>query len=417
MMTVTHQQTQRAHQHMLERAVEDRCVIGGADTHADTVHIAAIDQVGRPLGDREFATTPAGYRAALAFLGEHGTLSEVGVEGSSSYGVGFTAVLQDNGILVREVSHPDRSQRRRQGKSDPIDAYQAARAVLDGRAGTLAKTQQIEPLRALLNARKSAVKAATAAMNQIHQMLVNAPAALREKYRQLKESALIRALSSSRPGVARSDHRPHLFALKVLAQRHQFLHDQADILQAEIRTMVAEANPALLAAYGIGPITAAQLLITAGDNPERLHGEASFAALCGTAPVPASSGRTTRHRLSRGGDRAANAALHTIATVRIGSDRRTQAFVARHRDKGRSSLEILRLLKRAIAREAFHLLTRPGPAPDISDLRPTRRARHVSLEHAAAAVGSNATSLSRIERGRSHNIELIDRYRQWLTTV
>jgi transposase len=385
MMTATQQ-------HMLGQAFPDRFVIGGADTHADTVHIAAVDPLGRPRGDREFATTPAGYRAALAFLCEHGTLSEVGVEGSSSYGVGFAAVLQDNAILVREVSRPDRSQRRRQGKSDPIDAYQAARAVLDGRAATMAKNQQIEQLRALLNARKSAVKAATAAMNQIHQMLVNAPTALPEKYRPLKESALVQALSSSRPGTARSDYRPHLFALKALAQRHQFLHDQSVILEAEIRAIVADANHALMAAHGFGPITAAQLLITAGDNPERLRGQASFAALCGTAPVPASSGRTTRHRLSRGGDRAANAALHTVATVRMASDRRTQAFVARHRDKGRSNLEILRLLKRAIAREAFHLLARPGSAPDVSDLRTTRRARHVSLERAAAAVDSCATA-------------------------
>jgi transposase len=414
---MTANQQDMTQQQVLERAFGDRSVVGGADTHADTVHIAAIDQLGRPLGDREFATTPAGYRAALAFLREHGTLSEVGVEGSSSYGVGFTAVLRDSGVLVREVSRPDRSQRRRQGKSDPIDAYQAARAVLDGRAGTIAKSQQIEQLRALLNARASAVKAATAAMNQIHQMLVNAPAALREKYRLLREAPLVRALSSSRPGVARGDHRPHMFALKALAQRHQFLHEQADILQAEIRAMVVEANHALMAAHGIGPITAGQLLITAGDNPERLRGEASFAALCGTAPVPASSGRTTRHRLSRGGDRAANAALHTIATVRMGSDPRTQAFVTRHRDKGRSNPEILRLLKRAIAREAFHLLTRPRHAPDIRDLRPTRQARHVSLEHAAAAIGSCATSLSRVERGKCYNRDLIDRYRQWLTTL
>jgi transposase len=407
MMTVTEQ----AQQHVLEQGFPDRFVIGGADTHADTVHIAAIDHLGRPVGDREFPTTPAGYRAALAFLRDHGTLGEVGVEGSSSYGVGLTAVLQENGVLVHEVSRPDRSQRRRQGKSDPIDAYQAARAVLDGRASTTAKNQQIEQLRALLNARKSAVKAATAAMNQIHQMLVNAPAALREKYRLLKESPLVQALSSSRPGVARADHRAHLFALKMLAQRHQFLHDQADILEAEIRTIVADANHALMAAHGIGPITAAQLLITAGDNPERLRGEASFAALCGTAPVPASSGRTTRHRLSRGGDRAANAALHTIATVRMASDRRTRAFVTRHRDKGRSNLEILRLLKRAIARETFHLLAHPRPAPDISDLRPTRQARHVSLEHAAAALDSCAVTLSRVERGKCYNIELINRYR------
>ena len=286
MMTATERDTTAS-------VAPSRTVIGGADTHADTVHVAAIDALGRPLGDREFATTPAGYRAALAFLADFGDLSVVGVEGSSSYGLGLSALLQSNEIDVKEVTRPDRSQRRRQGKSDPIDAYQAARAVLDGRADATAKSQHIEQLRALLNARRSAVKAASAAMAQIHQMLVNSPTAVREKYRPLKETTLVRALAASRPGSARSDHRPYLLSLKMLAQRHLFLHEQASSLHSEIAAIVADLNHSLMAAFGFGPVTAAQLLITAGGNPERLRDEASFAALCGTAPVPASSGRTT----------------------------------------------------------------------------------------------------------------------------
>lgn len=265
---------------------EEARIIGGVDTHADTIHVAAIDTLGRALGDRECPTTPAGYSDALAFLGAFGVVICLGVEGTSSYGAGLTSAARSAGFEVREVIRPERSVRRLQGKSDPIDALQAARAVLSGRAEVSPKDEEIEALRALHNARKSAVKARIAAMNQIHQMLVTSPVDVREKYRQLAGEKLVTALASCRPSAKSGIGGVVLTALKCLAQRHQFLTAQAENLLVQIRNTVAAANPTLLSAKGVGPATAAQLLITAGGNPERLRSEASFAALCGDRAGP-----------------------------------------------------------------------------------------------------------------------------------
>lgn len=393
-------------------------IFAGADTHADTIHVAAIDSFGRELDDREFPTTPAGYRDALAFLISSGTLQTLGIEGTSSYGAGLSTAAHKAGITVREVIRPEATVRRMRGKSDPIDAYQAARAVLTGRANTAPKAEDVEGLRAVLNARRSAVKACTAAMNQIHAQLITAPVEVREKYRDLSPKRLVNALATCRPGV-RGDTRGAvaitvLIALRALAQRHQFLTQQTRALESQLRDMVADINRNLLAARGVGPITAAQLLITAGGNPERLVTEGSFAALCGTAPVPASSGKTTRFRLSRGGDRHANSALHTIATVRMSSDPRTRAFVEAQRAKGRSNPELLRILKRAIAREVFKLLLTPNALAEIEDLRRIRCEKNLTLRKVVAALGRNQQHVSRIERGLAHDREYIDRYRTWL---
>lgn len=402
---------------MTATTLEATTLIGGADTHADTIHVAAIDTLGRDLGDREFPTTPDGYRDALAFLIAFGTLISIGIEGTSSYGAGFTRTARAAGIEVREVIRPERSVRRLRGKSDPIDAYQAARAVLSGRAAAAPKDEHVEALRALHNARKSAIKARTAAMNQIHHMLITAPATVREKYRPLKEKPLVNALASCRPGSQDPTTRAVLAALKTLARRHQFLTTQADDLEQQIRDLTRDANSHLLSLHGVGANTAAQLLITAGGNPDRLRSEASFAALCGTAPVPASSGKTTRHRLSRGGDRAANCALHTIALVRMSSDPRTRAYVRTQQDRGRDHTEILRLLKRAIAREVFKSLTRGLAAPALADLRPARRAKNITITAAAEALGTYPSKLSRTELGTYPDYDLANRYRQWLLAV
>lgn len=397
-------------------------VIGGVDTHAETIHVALVSVIGRDLADQEFATTPEGYAAALEFLSTHGEIHRVGIEGTSSYGIGLSRAARAAGLEVTEVNRPDRAERRRKGKSDPIDAYQAAHAVLSGRATSAPKTEQIDALRALHIARRSAVKARTAAMNQIHQLLVTSPAPIREKYRALKEDTLVSALARCRPTTGTSGDlgsRMVLIALKAIAQRHQYLGAQADGLRREITVLVHAANPGLLAAHGVGPDSGAQLLITAGGNPERLNSEASFAALCGTAPVPASSGKITRHRLALGGDRAANSALHTIALARMASGHPpTKAFVARHRNpahgKGRSSKEILRMLKRAIAREIYKHLTRPVAVPAIDDLRETRRAKNITITRAAAAFGIWPATISKIELGTRRNDEFANRYREWL---
>jgi transposase len=392
-------------------------VVGGIDTHADSLHVAAIDSLGRALGDHEFPTTPAGYAEALAFLTRWGDLVLVGIEGTSSYGAGITRVARAAGFEVVEVTRPDRSVRRMRGKSDPLDAYQAAQLALAGRATAAPKEESVEALRALNNARRSAIKARTAAMNQIHHLLITAPTPVREKYRPLKEKPLVAALANCRPAGQEPTARGVLTALKALARRHQFLTTQARELENEIRALVRAANPHLMSLHGVGPHTGAQLLITAGGNPDRHRNEASFAALCGTAPVPASSGKTTRHRLSRGGDRAANWALHTIALVRMSSDPRTRSYVRNQRDRGRDDTEILRLLKRAIARETYKSLTRGLTAPDLADLRPTRQAKNITITAAARALGTYPSKLSRTEHGTYPDYELATRYREWLTAA
>ena len=208
-----------------------------------------------------------------------------------------------------------------------------------------------------------------------------------------------------------------LTALRMLAKRHQFLTAQADELEHQIRELARAANPHLMSLHGVGPNTSAQLLITAGGNPDRLRSEASFAALCGTAPVPASSGKSTRHRLSRGGDRAANCALHSIALVRMSSHRRTREFVATQRLKGRDDMEIFRILKRAIAREIYKSLTRGLAAPHLDDLRPARQAKNITLTAAARALGTYPSKLHRTERGTYPDYDLAKRYREWLAAA
>ena len=288
--------------------------------------------------------------------------------------------------------------------------------MLSGRARNAPKTEEVDALRALHVARRSAVKARTAAINQVHQLLITAPDDIRERYRALKDDKLIAALARTRPAA----NATVLIALKTIARRYEYLATEALTLHRQIATLVKAANPGLLAVHGVGPDTAAQLLITAGGNPERLTTEASFAALCGTAPVPASSGKITRHRLSRGGDRSANHALHTIALVRMSGPPAHQGLRRRHRDpargKPRSSAEILRMLKRAIAREIFKHLTRPGAAPDVSDLTAAARAA-ASPSTKPRQPSAAAPPLSAASSAESaKNDPLIDRYRQWLTT-
>ncbi|MGW4069233.1 IS110 family transposase [Nocardia grenadensis] len=393
-------------------------IIGGADTHLDTIHVAVISVTGQPLDDREFPTTEDGYRAAIEFLNHHGVPRVVGVEGTSSYGAGLTRALTSAGIPVVEVCRPDRAARRCRGKTDTLDAYAAARAALSGHGVSEPKDERICVVRALLNARRSAVKARTASINQLKALLVSAPESLRSRLRGLSTGDLVEALTRSRPSAhADPTIAGILTAAKALADRIVFLDQQIAALTAELDELTSVLCPALRSAYGVGPDTAAQLLVTAGDNPQRLKGEGSFAALCGVAPVPASSGRTSRHRLSRGGDRAANNALHRIALCRLSRHTQTRTYAQRQGQAGRSKREILRLLKRAIAREVYRLLTREVCLPDYADLRPSRQGRNITLTAAARLLGVWPGTLSRLERGQSRDDELAERYRTWLSAA
>lgn len=395
-----------------------RAVVIGADTHLDTIHLAALDSVGKPIADAEFLACPRGYTAAVSWARKQGVLQLAGVEGTNSYGRGLTTALQEAGIPVVEVIRPDRSARRRKGKSDPLDAYAAARIALAGEGVAVPKDEHTAALRALLTARRGAMKARTAAINQIKSLLVNAPADLRERYRHHSRTTLIRALTRCRP-TAQTDTTAQavLTACKAIAQRVEFLAAQERELTAQLDQLVTAINPSLRAAYGVGPDTAAQLLVTAGGNHERLRSESSFAALCGTAPVPASSGKTQRHRLSRGGDRSANNALHRVALVRMSGDQRTREYVTRQLATGRSKMEILRLLKRALAREVFRLLTQPCAVDDYSDLRPARQHKNITLTAVAEHFGVWPTVISRLERGLQRDDTLVDNYRRWLNAA
>jgi transposase len=347
-------------------------VTGGVDTHGQTHHVAVIDQVGREVADAEFPATPAGYRALLAWLRALGQLVErVGVEGTGAYGAALSRYLRGRGVVIVEVDRPDRKTRRAKGKSDPIDAYAAARAALSGAAGGTPKTRdgQVEAIRALRLARGSAVKARTQAINQLKSLLVTGPADLREQLRPLAPAALIVTCARLRPGANLTDPAVAVkTALRRLAIRIHTLN--AEIAQAdrELRPLVTAAAPRLTALTGVGPDVAGQLLVTAGDNPDRLRSEAGFAHLCGVAPIPASSGRIDRHRLNRGGDRAANCALYRIVLCRLRYDLATQTYTERRTKQGLSKPEIIRCLKRYVLREVYRTLV-PAATPK-EDLAP-----------------------------------------------
>lgn len=324
----------------------------GIDTHKLT-HVAAIvDGLGRMQGTFTFAATDVGAAELLTWAAGHGSPLTAGVEGTGSYGYQLTRALQAAGITVLEVNRPDRANRRRKGKSDPVDAEAAARAVLAGQATAVPKNRQgpVESLRALTIARNSAVKATTAASHQIKTILVGADESLRDAMKV--QSLLELATRASNLSPLDGQH----LALVSLGRRWLQLHAEVLELDRMIRTIVRATAPALLERPGIGIHSAAQLLITAGGNPERLSGDAAFAALCGVSPVQASSGQTNRHRLSRGGDRAANNALWTIANNRMINDPRTRDFAARRKTAGDSRNDTLRVLKRYIARETFALI-------------------------------------------------------------
>jgi transposase len=391
-------------------------VVGGVDPHAETIHVAALTAVGKVVGDAEFTTTAAGYVQAVQFLTAKGVVERVGVEGAACYGAGITRALTAAGIPVVEVERPTRSARRRAGKSDRLDAYHAARSVLAERTSPV-KDSALEGLRALHLARRSAIKAQTAAANQMKAILVMAPDPVRARFAILAGDRLADALLRCRGFFADPVAADTVTALRVLADRYRGLGQQIETLTARIDPLVTAANPGLRAAFGVGPTVAAQLLITAGHNLDRLTSEPSFAALCGAAPVPASSGKTRHMRLSRGGDRQANHALHRIALVRMSHHAPTRAFVARQRAKGRATKAILRLLKRAIAREIYRYLTRHVGVPDYADLRPARQAKNITLTTVADHFGVWPAVISCLERGQRRDDQLAQHYRTWLAAA
>ena len=350
------------------------------DTHLDFHAAVVMDQLGRRLGELKVPTTKKGYGELPRWTEGFGLVACVGVEGTGSYGAGLARHLKAAGIAVVEVERPKRHHHlRRNGKSDPIDAEGAARAVLAGEATGVPKSGdgKVEMIRTLRAARRSAVKARVQAANLLQAMLVTAPEQLRHRLRRLATKELVAVAARFRPGGDPKDvEAATRFALRSVARRHEALSEEIAELDTQLKRLVAEVIPELLALPGAGTNHAATLLVVAGDNPDRLKSEASFASLCGVSPVEASSGKVVRHRLNRGGNRDANRALHMVCVVRMGSERRTRSYVTKRTAEGKSKWEIMRCLKRYIAREVYSVLLssatlRPSPLGSASRIEGT----------------------------------------------
>ena len=336
-----------------------RRITGGVDTHLDVHVVAALDERGALLGVESFGTTPDGYRQALRWLRSLGELELVGVEGTGSYGVGLTRHLLAEGVTVIEVDRPNRQRRRKRGKSDPQDAITAARAAQSGDATGAAKTRNgsVEAMRVLRVIRSSARSDRTRALNQMRSLVSTAPDDVREQLRGLTIFRLVERASGFRPRGNDVSATTRL-ALRTLARRVQALDAEMAEAKDRLAELVAETAPELLARSCIGVDSASALLVAAGDNPERLRSERTFAHLCGVSPIDASSGKNERHRLNRGGDRQANAALWRIVFTRIGYDQRTKDYIERRMAQGLTKKEAIRCLKRYVAREVFNYLPR-----------------------------------------------------------
>ncbi len=336
-------------------------VTGGIDTHKELNVAAVVDRVGRIMATKEFATTTDGHRALLRWFRGHGELARVGVEGTGAYGAGITRFLSAAGIEIVEVDRPNRQVRRRRGKSDTVDAEAAARAALNGEASGTPKTRagEVEAIRALRVARRSALKARSQATNQLHALVLTAPDELRTRLRALPPAQLIAAAARLRSRSANPALAGNKTAMAAIARRCQFLTVEIEALDTELTELVGRVAPQLVTRLGVGTDTAGALLVAAGDNPQRLRSEASFAALCGVSPIEASSGQHQRHRLNRGGNREANNALWRIVLVRMAHDPRTRHYVARRTTEGRTKKEIMRCLKRYVAREIYADLLTP----------------------------------------------------------
>jgi transposase len=338
-----------------------RPITGGVDAHADVHVAAAIDGNGGVLGVRSFSTTPAGFRELHGWLIDFGAIVRVGVEGTGAYGAGLARFLRMRDLEVIEVDRPNRQLRRQAGKSDTIDAIEAARAALSGRASGIAKTADgdVEAIRVLLVARRSGRDVRIKYLNQIRHLGFTAPDELRERLRGVSREHLARTAAGLRPGSASgSVMYATKLAIRTLGRRVLDLEADARQLDQLIDALVRRTAPSLCDVHGVGTHTAAILLVAAGDNPHRLKSEAAFAHLCGVAPLPASSGKVVRHRLNPGGNRQANHALWRIVFTRMSSDERTRKYVARRVGEGLTTREVMRVLKRYVAREIYPHLAR-----------------------------------------------------------
>jgi transposase len=329
----------------------------GVDTHKHWHVAVALDALGELLGEIVIAATAAGYGELVAWLSGLDGEVVVGIEGAGSYGAGLCQHLRDAGVAVVEVERPRRRDRRA-GKSDQIDALLAARRVLAGDGlSTPRAAGSRAALSVLLVAYRSCVDERTRLLNQLQRLHVTAPAALRERIGQGNGARLADRLARmrDRPDAGRHE-QTMLTVLRDLARRARHLDAQASHYRGEITALVRDLNPTLMDEPGVGPISAAKLLVC---DPARFRNEAAFARCNGTAPIPASSGQTIRHRLSRGGDRQANNAIHTIAMNRAVNHPESRAYLERRIRQGKTHRDAMRALKRQISRRIYRRLIEP----------------------------------------------------------
>jgi transposase len=336
----------------------------GVDTHRDQHTLAVIvAPAGAVLAQTVVGANTRGYSAALRFADKHAPGVRVwAVEGAGHYGAGLTRYLAERGETVLEVGRQARSERRLRGKDDPLDAIRAARAGLAADTLTLPRSgQRQEALRVLLLARRSAVDVRRVALVQLRSVIVTAPEHLRDELRQLPAAQLIRRCSRFRRSHSRTpDELAIVLALRSLARRIEAATEEANALEREIIGHVRALVPQLLDESGVGPIVAAQLIVS-WSHKDRVRSDAAFARLAGVAPVPASSGQTIRHRLSRGGDRQLNRALHTVILHRRQHDPATRSYIARRIAEGKTTREATRILKRYLARHLYRVMQKATP--------------------------------------------------------
>jgi transposase len=338
--------------------IEPARIVVGVDTHLDFHTVVALDQLGRLLASLTIGSDPFGYRQLVDWAEALGEVGGFAVEGTGSYGAGLARYLSADGHVVVEVDRPSRKGRRLKGKSDSLDAEHAARQLLARTATVTPKSRdaQAEMLRNLKIARSSAVKASTQAMNALQGLVVAAPDDLRQRLRGLSTTKLVAVCSRFRPASCDGLTAATRLALRSLARRIINLQQEVAELDAQLKRVTAQAAPELLGVFGVGTEIASTLLVAAGDNLERIKSEPAFASLCGVAPIPASSGKTNRHRLSRGGNRQANAALHRIVIVRLRYHEPTKLYLERRTAEGKTKKEVIRCLKRYVAREVYGAL-------------------------------------------------------------
>lgn len=401
-------------------------IIAGVDTHTGIHTLALLDMNGRVLSTNTCGADPDGYGHLIAMLGDPARCAGIGVEGTNSFGAALARRLQAAGFPVYEVLRPKRGVRRKDGKSDPIDAIAAARSVLAGDGTSLPKSSDgwVEALRHLNAERSQPVTAMTTPANSTGGLPAAAPEPIREKYRGLRTETRMNRLASCRPSGGLVAHSV-LTALKGAAKAWRALKEQADPLEERMRSILDTNARPLLDIYRAGTITAATIAIVAGDNPERIRDEAAFAKLCGACPIPASSGKTNRHRLNRGGNRQDNMALHRIAIVRLGYHQPTRDYVAKKTREGKSKLEIIRCLKRHIAREAYKALIairnggagRQTPQERGALLRRLRTSHGITQQQIGEALAVPSSRISEIERGTRDLPELEQRATQWIHSI